>query len=215
MWKQIIVTWCDKYCGGTEPCYFLFLMQSGKGWAGSSGASIFSKWRGKRRTSVHRHRGAMYTQLGGCIGRDHWVIGFRKALPLKAGPGARQTWPPLVPTASVHEAGSNTSSQCSSWHDCSNHGLEDHLTCHVWNSPAPSWLCPWSFHSFLLNPWRWVLPPPPSDCCFVNCREEGWLGQPAVKLERKQSRAKELCSWISQGSSADQGDGSGILANQS
>lgn len=111
--------------------------------------------------------------------------------------------------------GSNTSSQCSSWHDCSNHGLEDHLTCHVWNSPAPSWLCPWSFHSFLLNPWRWVLPPPPSDCCFVNFREEGWLGQPAVKLERKQSRAKELCSWISQGSSADQGDGSGILANQS
>lgn len=80
------MTWCDKYCGGTEPCHFLFLMQSGKGRAGSSGASIFSKWRGKRGTSVHR--GAMYTHQGGGIGQDHWAIGFRKALPLKAGPGA-------------------------------------------------------------------------------------------------------------------------------
>ena len=60
MWKQIIVTWCDKYCGGTEPCHFLFLMQSGKGWAGSSGASIFSKWRGKRDICAQAQRSDVY-----------------------------------------------------------------------------------------------------------------------------------------------------------
>ena len=90
--------------------------------------------------------------------------------------------------------GGNTSHQCPFWPDCSNHSLEDHLICRVWNSPASSWLCPWSFHSFLLNPWRWVLPPPPSDCCFVNRREEGRLGQPAVKCSWRGSRAEQRSS---------------------
>lgn len=50
----------------------------------------------ERGTSVHRHRGAMYTQQGGCFSQDHWAIALRKALRLKAGPGAWQIWPPLV-----------------------------------------------------------------------------------------------------------------------